>query len=724
MSRALCSAFIAAFVLAGGVSPLARQSAPAAPPAQENQALPRTFPAPPVITLVDGSGQLVRQGQAQAAAANMPLIAGDRLITGEGRVAVRFPDGSWLHLDNRTSVDFLSLSLVRLLDGRVIFGVAGRGGERPSLDYHVDAAAGSVQIQAAGEYHVATYADGSVPEVELAVVTGVATLLNERGNVEVQAGERTWAREGTSPEYAQAFNSARLGDFEQWSEAQEAREVGGASAQYLPTQLTAYASTFDEDGRWMSTPEYGYVWYPRVSAGWRPYYNGYWDYVGPYGWTWIGNDPWCWPTHHYGRWGVSAGVWFWIPGTYWAPAWVSWGFTSGYVGWCPLDYHNHPVYGIHGGVGGYYGRGPHDPWHAWTVVPRHGFGPRPVPNYALNGPRLAAVDRGQFHSAGRLPDPPRAVARAGAASGLRAGAVGGAAASPRTLASVPSSEFARSRASRDAFPLPSATASNARAFGGPSRYGVPGSANTNALAGRAVPRGYSAPGYSPGTAAPRSAPSYSPRASMPGIDRPSTPGAAMPRSAPRSYSTPDYSPRTSAPRGSDRPSAPGVVSPRAAPRTYSTPDYSPRSSQPAAPAYSPRSSQPSTPSYSPRYSVPRGQEYSPRSYSRPVPSAPAAPRSYSQPSYSAPRSYSAPSYSAPRGYSAPSYSAPRGSTAPPAAAPRSYGGMPSSPPRGYSAPPSAPRGPSGGMSAPSRGPAAGAPSRGAAPQAQPRGRGR
>ncbi len=67
-------------------------------------------------------------------------------------------------------------------------------------------------------------------------------------------------------------------------------------------------------GAWQNEPTYGYVWYPRVRPGWRPYYYGRWTTLRPWGWTWIGSDPWAWPTHHYGRWGFSAGSWFWIPG--------------------------------------------------------------------------------------------------------------------------------------------------------------------------------------------------------------------------------------------------------------------------------------------------------------------------------------------------------------------------------------------------------------------------
>src|SRR5512133_104555 len=118
-------------------------------PAAASEAPPQSYDTPPAITQVDGSARLLRQGQSQAAVANMPLIEGDRLTTQTGRLAVTFPDGSLLHIDRGTSIDFLSMSLVRLHEGRVILVTAGRDDRRSSMDYQVDAAAGSVRVQSA-----------------------------------------------------------------------------------------------------------------------------------------------------------------------------------------------------------------------------------------------------------------------------------------------------------------------------------------------------------------------------------------------------------------------------------------------------------------------------------------------------------------------------------------------------------------------------------------------
>jgi hypothetical protein len=89
-------------------------------------------------------------------------------------------------------------------------------------------------------------------------------------------------------------------------------------------------------GYWTFVAPYGRVWVPAVGWGWRPYYYGRWV-LTDWGWTFVSDDPWGWAGYHYGRWNWAVGIgWYWIPGTVWAPAWVSWRYGGGFVTWCPL----------------------------------------------------------------------------------------------------------------------------------------------------------------------------------------------------------------------------------------------------------------------------------------------------------------------------------------------------------------------------------------------------
>ena len=61
---------------------------------------PRDPPAH--ISFVDGAAVLERDGRSETAPASMPLLAGDRVRTQDGRVEILFADGSTLHLDADT----------------------------------------------------------------------------------------------------------------------------------------------------------------------------------------------------------------------------------------------------------------------------------------------------------------------------------------------------------------------------------------------------------------------------------------------------------------------------------------------------------------------------------------------------------------------------------------------------------------------------------------------
>src|SRR5262245_52638267 len=59
---------------------------------------------PAHVSFVDGNAVLERDGQRESAPSNMPLLAGDRVRTQNGRVEILFADNSTLHLDNDTMI--------------------------------------------------------------------------------------------------------------------------------------------------------------------------------------------------------------------------------------------------------------------------------------------------------------------------------------------------------------------------------------------------------------------------------------------------------------------------------------------------------------------------------------------------------------------------------------------------------------------------------------------
>jgi hypothetical protein len=392
--------------------------------AVSGQAFAQDTQAPAHAAVVDGTVVLDREDGSTPLTRGTPFVPGDRVRTANGRAEFLFPDGSALDLDEYTTIELKSETLLALTSGRVFLTVTGALDPGRAVRYHIDGPAASLQTESAGEYRLRITDPGS-GDMELAVLRGSASFYGDTGSMLVRAGELSVARSGYAPSSPQYLNSARMDDFDRWAADRRNERLGSmASNQYLPSDLRSYGATFAQYGSWNYENSYGYVWYPTVAVGWRPYYNGYWSSVPSYGWTWIGGDPWGWPTHHYGRWGYGHSRWFWIPDRRYSPAYVSWASAPGYVGWCPLGYDNRPVFGLSASVG--------NTWVGWTVLPQQQFGARGVyVNTAALAPRQ--IPAAHFVSHVAAPYPPPRVPHARTEPAVTAGA-----AVPRSWSNPPS----------------------------------------------------------------------------------------------------------------------------------------------------------------------------------------------------------------------------------------------------------------------------------------------
>jgi len=292
------------------------------------------------------SVQRATEVEADEAVANAPFLPGDRIWTDEnGRAEFQFPDGTVVRLDRRSKLDYSGHEqengervVLRLWSGSLMLHVRARGDER----FEIETPAGLVQ----GLRRSILRVDVDGGETRLSVYEGEAVLDDGGERPRLGAGERTAARWGARAQETERFERGESDDFLQWDLGRESEERRAAdSARYLPGELGPYAGEFEDNGSWSYENGVGNVWIPRVEAGWQPYSNGQWSWT-PYGWTWVPNERWGWAPFHYGRWGQSASLgWYWIPGRTWGPAWVSWAVGGGYVGWCPLGWHDRPVYG-------------------------------------------------------------------------------------------------------------------------------------------------------------------------------------------------------------------------------------------------------------------------------------------------------------------------------------------------------------------------------------------
>ena len=119
----------------------------------------------------------------------------------------------------------------------------------------------------------------------------------------------------------------------------------------LQPEYRIFYDALEEYGDWILIEPYGYVFRPRVSfVAWQPYQEGFWVPSDIWGWVWISSEPFGWATYHYGTWMFDRFQgWVWLPGLDWGPAWVSWQIADQYAGWAPLGPRGSQLGGLPGG---------------------------------------------------------------------------------------------------------------------------------------------------------------------------------------------------------------------------------------------------------------------------------------------------------------------------------------------------------------------------------------
>ena len=289
-----------------------------------------------------------------AAERNRPLTTGDRLWIDQQSVAELDLGDAVLRLGGMTGFAFLSLddrfAQIQLSSGILIIRVWDTSSGQ---SYEIDTPQLAVQLQQPGAYRVEVDEPGNTTLVK--VSEGEAIALASDGPLPIDA-QRVMVFTGSASGTSLSYSAASLGppdDLDTWSATRDRQEQESPSRQYVADD-TPGTYELDDNGRWQSTPEYGYVWTPAVAVvNWVPYRFGHWVWIPPWGWTWVDDAPWGYATFHYGRWVLLRGSWCWVPGPrplrpVYAPALVAWTHGPGFagagaaapnVGWFPLGPH-------------------------------------------------------------------------------------------------------------------------------------------------------------------------------------------------------------------------------------------------------------------------------------------------------------------------------------------------------------------------------------------------
>jgi len=288
------------------------------------------------------------------AAPNFALREQDSLWVGDdSRAEVRFATGETGWLNFETGLDILNMRTgkdgetyqVALPYGEASFNV--KNFDVLGSVFQVDTPSASVRAFGRSLFRVSSLDDGTT---QVGVKDGSVEVESEYGIITLRPGD---LMEVYASGRSRVMDLPPDDSWDDWVEARLDRYSRSyTSNRYLPKEMSSYSYEFEENGSWVSYPEYGHVWVPRVAVGWSPYSYGRWVYVG-YDYVWLPYDPWYAP-YHYGRWywDVSFG-WFWIPPsigfTFWSPGYVGWCYGPDYLYWVPLGpgeiYYGHGYYG-------------------------------------------------------------------------------------------------------------------------------------------------------------------------------------------------------------------------------------------------------------------------------------------------------------------------------------------------------------------------------------------
>jgi hypothetical protein len=306
------------------------------------------------ISLLDGDVQIktIDTGDWVPASINEPLMDGDILwVPEEGKAAIQLKDGSYVRLDENTSLEVLTLEK-NSCQFYMTTGHAYVNFKAPRGSFlQVDTPLSSIRAYDLSIFRVDV---GDDDLTRISVIRGKVDAESDAGKMTVNFGNTLALGRN---HYAEISPLGQPDEWDRWNTEKDRSLERRASARYLPDELRPYSPDFDENGKWVYVREYGYVWTPTVvvSVDWAPYRVGRWVWMrGDY--VWVSYEPWGWAPYHYGRWafGVSIG-WFWVPpirgAVYWGPGFVGWVYTPTYVSWVPLApreiYYGHGYYGPH-----------------------------------------------------------------------------------------------------------------------------------------------------------------------------------------------------------------------------------------------------------------------------------------------------------------------------------------------------------------------------------------
>ena len=232
------------------------------------------------ISVINGEVSVAHDnGDMVAASPNAPMVAGDRILTGENsRAEVQFDGTNLMRVAPGTEVRMGDLQfhhyLVQVAQGLVIVRVLQDASPENAAQVEISTPSVSLRPRHQGIYRVLVRPDGTS---ELTVRAGDADIFAPTGSEPLNAGQSIVSRGSANDPEFQNVNAPPYDDFDRWSaDRDRVFERANETSRYVSPDVYG-TEELGNYGRWSYDPDYGNVWIPTVDPEWAPYRLGRWS---------------------------------------------------------------------------------------------------------------------------------------------------------------------------------------------------------------------------------------------------------------------------------------------------------------------------------------------------------------------------------------------------------------------------------------------------------------
>ena len=253
--------------------------------------------------------------------ANLPIVEGSKLKTGEGVAEIEFEDNSSLRVAPDSIVEFPTLerqatggttSAVHIVQGMAYLSLVKSQNNQFNLMF------GDQNLAIPAPSHIRLQLSGT--EARMAVLDGNLRLTDASGATLDVPKKKTITFDLLQHQQPQVAKDIAPEPYDGWdhdavqyhSRVASVSAFNGSPYSYGLNDMMTYGSFTGGCGG-------GMMWRPYfASAAWDPFANGAWAYYQNAGYSWVSPYPWGWTPYHYGSWSFCPGTgWGWMPGGYW-----------------------------------------------------------------------------------------------------------------------------------------------------------------------------------------------------------------------------------------------------------------------------------------------------------------------------------------------------------------------------------------------------------------------